>query len=182
MRVGTQSFALPFNFGAKIIELLLAQSSFHEGAGINPRGGMPLEVHQIATKILAGGPKEMIEANVIERRGGGKARNVPAEFGGLAIGPHHHCHSVPAYERTNPVLNRGIARKSGLHVGRNRIDVGGIGGVREVGTRPTGLIDQALDEVMGSFYPFGANDRLECFQPLAGLFRIGVLGKMNVLG
>ena len=75
--------------------------------------------------------EKMIEADFVERRRRGERRNVAADaFLGL-VRAHDHRRGVPADEALDPALEVGAARHQRLVVGRDRVDVGGVGGERE---------------------------------------------------
>ena len=80
----------------KMLELLFGDAPFEKGARIDARRGMPLEEDEIAAERFAGRAKEVIEADVVERRGRGKARDVAAEFGANPVCPDDRGQRVPA--------------------------------------------------------------------------------------
>ena len=142
---------------------------------------MPLEVNQIPAKILACRPKEMIEAHIVERRGRGETRNVSTILRGSAIGPDDHGHRVPANIGSDAILDGGIPWKARLHMGRNCIDVGGVGRVGEIGTRSSSMINQILNQEVSSFNAFTSDDGGEGVKPLASFFWIGIVLQLEVL-
>ena len=53
---------------------------------------------------------------------------------GVFIGTQHHCHSIPAGVRTDPVLDVLITRKTGLQLHRDGIDIGRLSMKRLINT------------------------------------------------
>ena len=110
MRIRRESLAA--DFLAEVVELLFGDAAFEERARVDARRGVALEVHEVAAEAVVRGAEEMIEADVVERRGGREARDVAAELGGFLVRAHDHRHRVPAHERADLVLERGVTRAS----------------------------------------------------------------------
>ncbi len=107
MRIGRQAVA--GRFLTELVHLLFADSSFEEGARINPGGGVALEIHQIAAMRVGLAVEEMIECDVVQGRSGRKAGDMAAQFGRIAIGIQYQCHRVPAHQRAYAVLKFTVA-------------------------------------------------------------------------
>jgi hypothetical protein len=160
----------------EVVQLLLGEAPFEKGAGIDARRGMSLDVEQIPAMALARGVEEMVEADVVERRGGSEARDVTPERGILAIGLDHHRHRVPSHEGANPLLERRVPRRSLLQGLGDRVDVRRRRAVREMSALATSPANEATDEVVGSFDALPLEDRVEGLEPLARLLRIVIHG------
>ena len=65
---------------------------------------------QVAAVVLVGGAEEVVEADVVERRRRGEARDVAAQLELALVGVHHHRHGVPADDALDPPLELGVAR------------------------------------------------------------------------
>ena len=63
-----------------------------------------------------------------------------------------------------------------LLVGRDRVDVGGVGRERHVDAGLARLVDQLLEQEVGALAAFGGDDRRQRVEPLARFLRIGVVG------
>jgi hypothetical protein len=66
MRVGGEPTAA--HFLTEEIQLLLFQASFEEGPGIDAGNRMTLEVDVVAAPRCVRAPKEVVEADFVERR------------------------------------------------------------------------------------------------------------------
>ncbi len=86
---------------AVVVQLLLSDAPFQECAGVGARGGVRLEVDEVAGLP---GREEVVEAHLEEIRRRGVARDVPAQFGVRAIRPDHRRQRVPADDRREPLL------------------------------------------------------------------------------
>jgi len=122
MRIGGQAAALG-EFLAEILELLLAQAAFHEGARIHAGRGVALEIDDVAGKILGVAAKKMVEGDFVERGGRGEGGDVPADVGG-GVGLDDHGHGVPTDNALDAALDVAVAGKGGLAGGRDGVDVG----------------------------------------------------------
>ena len=79
MRIGRE--APTADLLAKGQKLLLAQPAFEEGAGVDARPGMALDIDKIAAVLVRRRVPEVTKADVIERRGRLKAGDMTAELG-----------------------------------------------------------------------------------------------------
>ena len=91
MRVGRQAAAdAAGHFAAEVVELVLAQAPFEEGARIHARRGVRLEVDEVAGVRLAARTEEVVEAHLEEVGDRRVGRDVAAELGvGLVRARHH---------------------------------------------------------------------------------------------
>ena len=95
---------------AEVAQLLLGDAPFEKRPGVDPRRAVPLDVEEVAAEIRLGRAEEVVEADVVERRRRGEARDVPAELRARAVGLHDHGQGVPADDRADAVLEPGLAR------------------------------------------------------------------------
>lgn len=89
---------------------------------------MALEIHHVAGVVLRAGMEEMIKAHLVQRGGGSKRRNMPAQTGIVFVGPMHHRHRVPAYQTFDAAFDFQIAGVMRLFADGNRVDVRRVGG------------------------------------------------------
>src|SRR5690606_24179979 len=108
---------------AQVVDLRLGQAAFQEGARVDAGRGMALDVEQVAGVVFGRRTPEVVEADVVERGAGGEAGDVATEVAGLAVGPDHHRHRVPADDRADLPLHRLVTRDLGLQVRRDGVDV-----------------------------------------------------------
>ena len=82
--------------------------------------------------------EEVVEADLVQRRGRGVGRDVAADAVGRAVGAHDHRHRVPADEALDAALDLVAAGERRLLLGTDRVDVGRDGGERQADARPCG--------------------------------------------
>ena len=167
MRIRGQAVAA--DLPAKAIELLGAQPPLQERSRVVARRRMPLEIDEIAGMILAGGAPEVVEADLVQRRQRLVAGDVTAELRGLLVGADDHRHRVPAHDRAQPPLHRGVAGQLRFALGRDRVDIRRV----EARDRPGAGVLRALDDAGQQLAsPVGAivrHDRVQRLDPLARL-------------
>ena len=172
VRVGRQPSAV--HFLTEVVELLFSDPAFEESARINAGRGMALDVHQVAEKLIVRGAEKMVESDVVERRGGGKARDMAAEFGRFLVGAHHHRHCVPAHQRTDFSLETLVARHALFQMRKNGVEVRGVGAERNMGAVAARLVDELFEQVMRALVALDFEHRIERLQPLLRFLRIDV--------
>lgn len=154
----------------------LAQPTFEVGAGIDPGCRMRLEEHQVAGRTLAWAV-EMVEEARLEQLGRrGVARDVTAQLGGLAIGPHHHRQCVPAHRGNDALLQREVAGIGRLHRRRDGVDVRRLEPLRAHAHRGPRCGDQAVEQECGAGAARVRDHRRQGVEPFARFLRVGVLG------
>jgi hypothetical protein len=79
-RVRIRRDALAVDFLAEHVELRFREPPLEERARIDAGRRVPLDVEEVAAVILARAVPEMVEADVVERRGRCEARDVTAEL------------------------------------------------------------------------------------------------------
>ncbi len=126
----------------KLLQLILGDAPFEIGAGVDARRGVSLEIDEVAAEAVVPGAEEMIEADVVERRGGSEARDMTAQFGRFLVGAQHHRQRIPAHQRPDLVLEFGVPRRALLLGHRNRIHVRRVGVVRDVSAVAARLLDE----------------------------------------
>ena len=154
-----------------VVELGLAESPFEEGARVDARRGMGLEVHQVP--VLAGA-EEMVEADLEEVRGGGVAGDVAAQLHGDVVRAHHHRQGVPAHQRDQPLLGLQGPRKLRLVGQRDGVAVGGAPDRRQRHAQRPRPVEELAQQEGGAVAAFVLDDRIERLQPLRGLGRVRV--------
>src|SRR5579863_2453458 len=104
-----------------------------------------------------------------------------AIFAGLAIRLHHHGHRIPADVGLDAPFERAVTRIFGLRRDRNGVHVRSVGSEGQIGTGAARVIDQPLEQVVSPLRSFGAQHRIDRCDPLAGLDRIQVGGRSDVV-
>ncbi len=174
VRIGRQAFAV--DVLAETVELIFVQATEQKRAGIDTGRRMALHEDQVATMRFGRRTPEVDEADVIQRGRRGEAGDVAAEIRVALVGAQHHRQRVPAHVGADLVLDGVVARRDDLAVGRNGIDVFGIGTVGLVDAGQAAEFDQALDEKVRALRAFLFDYRLEGVQPFAGFLAVGVEG------
>ena len=123
---------------------------------------------------------EMIEADLIQRRRGGVAREVAAVLGWTCGWP-----APPSPWRSSGYRPRCAARardhpgtRAAVH--RNGIDVGGIGLEGQIGAGAARVVDQPLEQEMRALGPLGAQHRIDRLEPFARFCGVEIL--LSVFG
>ena len=114
---------------------------------------MPLEINHVGGLAVGTAPEEVVVAHFVQCRQRGEGRDVTTDIGGL-VGLGDHRHGVPADVSPDQSLHLEVARIFGFLLGRDRIEVGRRGDVRN----RVALIAQPLHH---------AGDQLACL--LGGL-------------
>ena len=135
---------------------------------------MPLDVEQIAAVQVARRPPEVVETDVVERRGRGEAGDVPAELGGQAVRLDHHGQRIPPDQGAYAVFQVLVAREGVLLGRRDGVGVGRVRAVGQVGTRAPGLVDELFEQIVRTLRAFLLEHALERIEPLPGFFAVGI--------
>ena len=101
-------------FAAEILQLLFRNSAFKISTRIHAGSGVPLEVNDVAVAALRLRAEEMIEGNFIQRRSGGKRRDVPADAFLNFVGADDHRQRVPANQALDAAFHLLAAGKRRL--------------------------------------------------------------------
>ena len=172
MRIRRQPLAV--DLAAEMVHLFFGQAPEHECTRVDAGRGMALHVYHVAAVVFGGRVPEVVEADVVQGRGRGEARDVAAEVGIALVGAQHHRERVPAHVGTDAVFKRVIARRAHLLVGRDGVYIGGIGRIRHVHAGGARQLDLLLDQVMRAFRPLLLDDRAQRVEPLLGLLGVGI--------
>ena len=154
---------------AKALELLLGKPAFEERARVDAGRRVALDIDEVATVLGGRRSPEVVEADLVEKRSGLERRDVAAQLRRLLVRAQDHRDRVPADERADAALHRGVPRERRLLVGGDRVHVGGRPHVLDCGALVARTPDYALDQVMG---PLGAvllHDGVEGLEPLLSL-------------
>ena len=173
-RVGVGRQPVPVDFLAEAVEFVFADAPLEIGPRVDPRCRMALDVDQVAPVVLAGGMKEMVKADVVERGRRSKTRDVATEGRIDMVGLDDHRHRVPADHRPDAMLQLVIAGALLFSALWDRIQVRGVGAVGEIGALAAGAPNHPSHEIVGSLDSLVFENRVESVQPLLGFLRIGI--------
>ena len=129
--VGIGGQALAVRFPAEAIEVLFLEPPFEEGAGINPRRAVALDVDEIPGVVVRGRPPKVVKAHIIKGGRGGKACDVPPHPGIVSVSAHHHRERIPANQGAKLALHEQIPGHAGFPAHGDGVSVGGGNGVRQ---------------------------------------------------
>src|SRR5690606_10581270 len=131
-------------------ELFFGQPPFEVGAAVDAGRGMALEVDQVAAVVFRLGVPEVVLAAAYHGGQRGERGDVAAQVAAVrrivAVGLDDHGHGIPAHIGTYALFQDDIARMGGLQPRRYGIDVGGVGGKRDVRPRTARQVDQAFQQ------------------------------------
>ena len=166
---GYEEHAFARDLLAKALELLLGQPALEEGARVDARRRVALDVDEVAAVLGGRRSPEVVEADLVKERGGLERRDVAAELGRLLVRAQDHRDRVPADERADATLHRGVTRERRLFVGVDRVDVGGRPDVLDGGALAARALDYSLDQIMGTLGAVLLHDGVEGLEPLLSL-------------
>ena len=172
MRIGRNPLAA--DFLTEVDDLLLGETSFEEGARVDSRRRVALQIDEIAAVVFVGGAPEMHETGVVQRRRRLKARDMAAELGRFFVGPHDNRHRVPADVAANGLLELADAGVLRLLLGADRVDIGRIGGERQLGALAARGGDHGVKQFVDALQTLESLDRIERIEPITRLFAIAL--------
>jgi hypothetical protein len=131
-----------------------------------------LDEHEVAAVFARRRVPEVIEADVVQHRRRCEARDVAADVRLLVA----RSTIAIAFQRTSggSLLDVEVAGKLDLLLDRDRVDVRGVRGERQVGAGPPRLVDQRLDQELRAIRSFGREHAIERGEPLLRFLRIDV--------
>ena len=175
LRVRVRRDALAVDVAPEVVQLILGEAAFHEGARVHARRAVSLEVDQVAAEVRGRRAPEVVEPDLHQRVDRRVAGDVAAEVALAAVGPHDHRHRVPADVRADALLDRGIPRKRLFLVRRDRVQVGRVGRIRDVRALAARLVDQRFEQEVRALGTFALEHRFEGVEPLSGFGRVVVV-------
>ena len=161
-------------FVAEILEVILRQPPFQEGARVNARRSVALEINQIAGLLAVFGVEKVVEAHFEQRGQRSVGGNVAADTGVVFILAHHHGHGVPPDEALDAAFHGAVAGVGHFVFHRDGIDVRGIQVSGEIDAASVRARGQLLQQVAGAVGPGCLDHLVERLQPLIGFLRIQI--------
>src|SRR5581483_6302776 len=120
MRIRTQSGPVA-EFAAKALEIAGLQTPLQICARINTGCGMALEVNDVSTFACILGVKEMVEADLEQRRQRRIGRDMAADSRIFSIGSHHHGERIPSHQALDPPFDFAITGIIRLLIARDGV-------------------------------------------------------------
>ncbi len=175
VRVGRDAVALTAgDLLAEAVEVVLAQAPLEEGAGVDAGGGVALEEDLVAAARVVLAAPEVVEADLVERGGGGVGGDVAAHADARTLRAVHHDGGVPAHPAAVALLHLLVARKLRLHGGGDGVHEVRGGEVRQRNALEGGTLQHAEHEVAGAGRVLLREETVEGVHPLLGLLGVGV--------
>ena len=159
---------------AEAVHLAVGEPALEEGARVDAGGGMALEEDLIAAARGVGAAEEVVEADLVERRGRGIRRDVPTDADARALGAVHHDGGVPADEFADAALEGLIAGEPRLHLGRDGVDVVRGAQARDAEVALSSTAEQGEHEVASAVGARSVDDLVEGAGPLGRLLGIHI--------
>ena len=155
-------------------QLLLGEPALEERPGVDAGGGVALDEDLVAAARVVLAAEEVVEADLVERRGRLVGGDVAADLEPLAVGVGDHDRGVPADERADPALDVLVAGEPRLALRRDRVDVVGAAQAGHADLLLPGPLEQLEHEVAGTLAAAVVDQLVEGIEPLAGLVGVDV--------
>ena len=156
------------------VEVFLGQAPFQERPGVHAGGGVALEEDLVPAACMVPAAEEVVEANLVQRRGTGIGGDVSANADVRALGAVHQNRCVPAQPGPVLALDFFLAGELRLLVGRNGVHV--IGG-RDHGHADTlraSPLEQATHNELGTLRATLLNQCIQRLKPFGSLLWITI--------
>ncbi len=171
-RVGVGRQAVAAGLLAEVVELLLGDAPVEEGTGVDAGGGVALDVELVARSVGLLPAEEVLEAGLVQPRGGGEGGDVAADAVLGAAG--HHGGRVPAVPRGDPGFHRLVTGELRLRGGGDGVDVVRLQQLRQREAGGLGVLERAAEQVFGAARTGGLGDGVERGRPFGGLLGVAV--------
>ena len=114
VRIRRQPASVAPDLATEVVEVVLGQATFEEGAGVDARSSVALVVDVVAGAAVVLAAEEVVEADLVQRRRAGEGGEVATDAVGGLVGAHHHHRGVPTDERSDPTFDVFVAREPWL--------------------------------------------------------------------
>ena len=131
VRMAVRGQALAAGFATVIGKVRFGEPPLEKGAGIDARRGVGLKVDEVFAAGARGlarvsRAEKVVEPDFEEIGDRRVSRNMAAQLGVLAVGPHHHRERIPAHDGDDSVLDVEVSGILRLVRKRDGIAVGGV--------------------------------------------------------
>ena len=157
----------------EVVEAGLVEATLEEGAGIDARGRMSLEIDLVPAALGVGAVEEVVEADLVKGGGGGIGGDVSSDAVVLLVGTHHHGGRIPADDAPYRELGLLVAGEVGFLLSRDRIDVVGRHHGRQPDLAAAGMRHDLVHQIT-SAGGRGVDQLIERLDPFLGLVRVDV--------
>ncbi len=159
MRVRREATAT--NLLPEPMELILAEPSLEEGAGVDPGRRVPLHVDEVARVLGGARAPEVVEADLVQRLGRLVARDVAPELRRGRVRLEHDRDRIPAHERSREALELRVTRERRLLVDGNRVHVRRAEPGRDLDAVLLGVIDRLVEQERHPLAPVALDDGVD---------------------
>ena len=174
VRVGRQAATRVGELLTETVELVLAEPTLEERAGIDARGGVTLEEDLVAPARVVLATEEVVEADLVERRDRRVGGDVPPDADAGTLRARHYDGGVPADPRTVLALERLVTGEVRLVVHADRVDVRRRELLRHRHGTLARPLEQAQQDVPGARAAAVVDEAVQGLDPLRGLRRVEV--------
>ncbi len=161
-------------FLPEAVQVLLGQPAFHERPRVHPGGGVALEEHLVPAAGVVLAAEEVVEPDLVQRRGPGVGGDVPAHADVRPLGPVHHHRGVPAHVRPVAALELLVAGELRFLVHRDGVHIIRGGHHRNPDALRAGTLQETAHDVLGTLGALFPDQRIQGLNPFGGLFRITI--------
>src|SRR5262249_60653867 len=131
-------------------ERVLGGPAPEERAGVHARGCMALVEDLVAAARVVLAAEEVVEADLVQRRGARVRRNVTADTDARTLRPVDEHRGVPSDVRPDPAFHVLVAREPRLGLGRDGVDVIGRGERRYTDLTLPGALEEPQPQLAGA--------------------------------
>ena len=165
-------------FLAEPVQVGVVQRPLEVRPGIHAGRGVPLEEDLVAAAHVVRPAEEVVEPDLVERRGGRIRRDVPPDPDARALGPVDHDRGVPADPAPVGLLDGFVTGEPRLGLGPDGVDVVGGRQRRHPDVGLARAFEQLEHDVARPGPPRLVDDAVEGVEPLLRLLRVRV-GKLT---
>ncbi len=159
---------------AEAVEGVLVEPALEVRARVHAGGGVALEEDLVAAAGSALAAEEVVVADLVEGRRRRVRRDVAADRDAGALGAVHHDRGVPAQPLAVAALDVFVTGKSGLVLGRDRVDVIGRRDHRHVDVQFMRTLQEAQHDLACSLVAVSRDEGVERLFPFGGFFGIPI--------
>ena len=131
VRVGRDAATCVRHLLPETVELVLAEATLEVCAGVHARRGVALEEDLVAAAGVVLAAEEVVEAHLVQARGGGEGRDVAADADAGALGTVHDHRRVPPQVGADAVFDLLVAGELRIAIGGDGVDVVGLADRRD---------------------------------------------------
>ncbi len=154
---------------AEMVELVLRKPTLEVRTGVDARRRVALVEDLVAHpgRVLA--PEEVVEAHLVQARRGRVRGQMATDARRRGVGAQDHGDGIPADHAPDAPLHLLITRELGLLLGRDGVDVAGLGERRQTDVQLACTLEQPIEHELGTGDAIRADDGVERIDPVVRL-------------